>query len=402
MTLRFPLFRRPDIVRSAVSVLPDFDATVKEIGVRLKFLGKRISPQAVIFCGRWRPPRASITNLQYRNSVWEPFGRSRQRRVLQIVTKRSAPGGAPVRGAISVAALQERLQCGPQIFEESVLVRTGGGAEPGEVFEREETVAAWDDDYYHPIAEKYYDRAVPDMLAAMGVKEGDTVLDAGCGPGVHSIRAARYGAKVRAIDFSSVMLSHAAARAGQAGVAHGIAFSQDDLTRLSLRSGEYPFAFSWGVVIHVPDAEAALDQLARVTAPGGKLALHVLGEGSLDDLAERLARKVLRKPLKNREQTSLGHGNWYDFNGERLWVQRFDIGKLERAMTARGMRLVGRRGAEFSELQRRAPKAVRPMALLANSLAYGLRPPATLFCTQIVIFEQTRDRRGEPAAASAP
>lgn len=286
------------------------------------------------------------------------------------------------------------------IFEESALNKATGDAASGEVFEREETVVAWDEDYYHPIAEKYYDRAVPDMLKAMGARAGDLVLDAGCGPGVHSIRAARYGAKMRAVDLSSVMLSHARARARQAGLDSAISFSQDDLTRLSLDSGAYPFVFSWGVIIHVPDAEAALDHLARVTAPGGRLALHVLGKDSLDDLVEGLARRLLRKPLKDRVETALGYGHWYDFNNERLWVQRFDIGKLERAMAGRGMRAIGRRGAEFSELQRRAPKILRPLLLLVNGLAYALRLPASFFCTQIIIFEQTRDRRGEPASTS--
>jgi SAM-dependent methyltransferase len=281
------------------------------------------------------------------------------------------------------------------------MVAGAGRAASGEVFELEKTVAAWDDDYYHPIAEKYYDAAVPAMLTAMGAKPGDRVLDAGCGPGVHSIRAARFGAAVRAIDLSSVMLSHASKRAQGAGVSDRIEFSQDDLTRLSFESGAFPFVFSWGVIIHVPDAEAALDQLARVTAPGGRLALHVLGEGSLDDLVERAARKLLRKPLKDKEVTGIGYGNWYDFNGERLWVQRFDIAELERAMADRGLKLAGRRGAEFSEFQRRAPQLIRPLLLLLNRAAYALRLPASLFCTQILIFEQTRDRRGEPPPGSS-
>lgn len=271
----------------------------------------------------------------------------------------------------------------------------------GAVFEREETVAAWDDDYYHPIAESYYDRAVPDMLTAMGVRPGDVVLDAGCGPGVHSIRAARFGAKVKAIDVSSVMLTHARARAERAGVSAMIDFAKDDLTRLSLEPGAFPFIFSWGVVIHVPDAMSALDHLARSAAPGGRLALHILGKGSLDDMLEQGLRKLLRKPLQDLEETPLGRGNWYDFSGERLWVQRFDIGKLERAMAERGLRLVGRRGAELSEFQRRAPKLLRPLLLLANRLAYELRLPAALFCTQIVIFEKPPARRNR-ADGSAP
>ena len=52
------------------------------------------------------------------------------------------------------------------------------------VFEQAATVASWDGDYDHPIAERYYDIAVPTMLKLMGVERGDMVLDAGCGPGV--------------------------------------------------------------------------------------------------------------------------------------------------------------------------------------------------------------------------
>src|SRR4051794_1332017 len=122
---------------------------------------------------------------------------------------------------------------------------------PKNVFEREATVSDWDNAYYHPIAQRYYDRAVPDMLEAMGARPGDHVLDAGCGPGVHSIRAARYGCQVTAIDLSEQMLKHARDRSVRAGVADRIDFKQDDLTQLSLPSSTFPYVFSWGVIIHV-------------------------------------------------------------------------------------------------------------------------------------------------------
>jgi 2-polyprenyl-3-methyl-5-hydroxy-6-metoxy-1,4-benzoquinol methylase len=72
-----------------------------------------------------------------------------------------------------------------------------------EVFEARSTVEEWDEDYYHPIALKLYDWAVLDMLKMMEVEAGATVLDAGCGPGVHSIRAAKAGYHVCAIDISN-------------------------------------------------------------------------------------------------------------------------------------------------------------------------------------------------------
>ena len=91
-------------------------------------------------------------------------------------------------------------------------------------FELRETVDAWDSDYYHPIAESYYDSAVLDMLARLGAKPGDTVLDAGCGPGVHAIRAAKAGLKVIAIDFSETMLAEARRRVERAGVGNCVEF----------------------------------------------------------------------------------------------------------------------------------------------------------------------------------
>src|SRR3982751_1782818 len=57
-----------------------------------------------------------------------------------------------------------------------------------QVFEAKATVVRWNDDYYHPIALKFYDSAIADMLRRMAVPKGSKVLDAGRGAGVRSIR----------------------------------------------------------------------------------------------------------------------------------------------------------------------------------------------------------------------
>src|ERR1700719_3000530 len=86
------------------------------------------------------------------------------------------------------------------------------------IFEQRSTLDSWDLDYYHPIAERYYDRAIRSMLGLMGAEPGARVLDAGCGPGVHSVRAARFGCRVCAIDISQTMLEEAKARVHAAGL----------------------------------------------------------------------------------------------------------------------------------------------------------------------------------------
>lgn len=257
------------------------------------------------------------------------------------------------------------------------------------VFNQEGTVKAWDDDYYHPVAVKYYDAAIPAMLKELGLSPGDRVLDAGCGPGVHSIRAAAYGCYVTAMDLSSTMLRHAGSRAKAVGLADRIEFRQGDLTAPDL-GNVFDAVFSWGVVIHVPDTEAALDGLASLVAPGGRLSLQVLNARSLDYRAEGFFRRLLRRPLAEPVETKLGSGNWYKLGDERLWVLRFDMDALDKAMKIRGFSLVSRRPAEFSEFQRRLPGMLRRPLLHLNTLIYRLRLFTGLSATQIIFYHRDR------------
>lgn len=255
------------------------------------------------------------------------------------------------------------------------------------VFEQSETIKSWDDDYYHPIAERFYDRAILDVLSALDAPKGATVLDAGCGPGVHSIRAARAGHKVTAIDISSAMLREARRRVEAAGVADRVSFHREDLTKLSLASASITHAFSWGVIIHIPDVEKALDELARVIAPRGRLALYLSNESALDAKIETIARIVLRKPAE-RQHLKLGTGTWYDMHGERLWVWQFNVPELCRQMSSRGFNLVMRRAGEFSELQRRVPAPIRAPLLHLNNIAYAANFPAAIASANLLVFEK--------------
>jgi len=255
------------------------------------------------------------------------------------------------------------------------------------VFNQEDTVKTWDDDYYHPVAVAYYDAAIPAMLKELGCNPGDSVLDAGCGPGVHAIRAADYGCKVTAIDLSTTMLRHAESRAKAAGQAARIDFRQCDITKPAVDE-VFPAVFSWGVIIHVPDAEAALDGLASLVASGGRLALQILNADAFDYRLEKGLRAVFRKPFKEPVDTALGPGNWYTLGDERLWVLRFDMKALDAAMKTRGFTLVTRRTAEFSEIQRRLPGLLRRPLLHLNSIFFHRRIGTGRAATQIVVYQR--------------
>jgi len=256
------------------------------------------------------------------------------------------------------------------------------------VFEQTATINSWDSDYYHPIAERLYDWAIRDMLQLMGAMPGSTVLDAGCGPGVHSIRAARAGLKVVAADISQAMLGAAKERVERAGVAPAVIFEKQDLTRFTFKDASFQYVFSWGVIIHIHEVEKALDELARVTAPRGSLAIYVTNRSSLDQKLEAAVRGILRRPLKERANLPLGDGTWYDMSGQRLWVWQFDIRELVKQMSDRGLHLVHRMCGEFSEIQRRLPRFLRPPLLHLNNLYYRLNLPAGAAIGNLLIFRK--------------
>jgi len=256
------------------------------------------------------------------------------------------------------------------------------------VFEQPATLESWDNDYYHPLAEQYYDEAIVTMLKLMEVKVGATVLDAGCGPGVHSVRVAREGHRVCAIDISQTMLDEAKSRVSRSGLASQVEFRQEDLTKLSFPDASFGYVFSWGVIIHIRSVERALDELCRIVQPGGRLALYVTNNSSWDGRLEALARIVLRKREMGREEHKLGSGIWYEMHGEKLWVWRFNIPELISQLEDRGMHFRHRVIGEFSEIQRRVRGPFRKALLRLNNRLYRLKFPPGPAVANLLVFEK--------------
>jgi ubiquinone/menaquinone biosynthesis C-methylase UbiE len=257
-----------------------------------------------------------------------------------------------------------------------------------EVFEAKSTVKQWNQDYYHPIALKFYDQAIWDMLRMMEIKPGAPILDAGCGPGVHSVRVAKIGHPVCAIDISNTMLTQAREYAGVKNISDKIEFYQKDLTNLDYPDNSFQYVFSWGVIIHIPDIEKALSELARIVKPGGKLALYITNKTALDHKIEFFVRFITRKPLAGQQHLPLGDGIWYDMNGEKLWVWRLDAKAVSDFLFNRGFNLKHRRIGELSEIQRRISGIPRRFLLQLNNIAYRLNLPTHLATSQLLIFEK--------------
>lgn len=137
--------------------------------------------------------------------------------------------------------------------------------------------------------------------AELGLREGDRVLDAGCGTGraLPPLRAAvgRSGTVIGA-DLTPAMLM-AAVRAGRDREAQLLLA---DVAALPLRAGSLDAVFGAGLIAHLPNPEVNLRELARVVRPGGMLALfHPIGRAAL---AARQGRRITPDDL--RAEANLG------------------------------------------------------------------------------------------------
>ncbi|MFC9503713.1 class I SAM-dependent methyltransferase [Streptomyces sp. NPDC057002] len=118
-------------------------------------------------------------------------------------------------------------------------------------------------------------------VAELGLREGDRVLDAGCGTGraLPPLRAAvGPSGVVLGADLTPAMLREAV----RAGRDRDGQLLLTDVAALPLRSRSLDAVFGAGLVSHLASPAENLRELARVVRPGGVLALfHPIGRAAL-------------------------------------------------------------------------------------------------------------------------
>lgn len=109
------------------------------------------------------------------------------------------------------------------------------------------------------------------------LEPGDGVLDVACGPGnfVRDFaRAVGPGGLAVGVDVSPTMLERAVAATPAARTPDGnVAYVRADATALPFRDASFDAICCFAALYFVADPEAALDSMARVLAPGGRIAI---------------------------------------------------------------------------------------------------------------------------------
>jgi SAM-dependent methyltransferase len=157
------------------------------------------------------------------------------------------------------------------------------------------------------------------------LKPGDRVLDVACGPGNFSRHFARLVGDAGlcvGLDASPAMLD----RAVQDTPGGEVAYVRGDAMRMPFRDGTFDAACCFAALNLIPDPFATLDEIARVLAPGGRVALltsSTLGPPPLPTL-ERLG-------------------------GRLTGMHVFGAGEIVDALRARGLEDVRRRGGGLTQ-----------------------------------------------------
>ena len=209
--------------------------------------------------------------------------------------------------------------------------------------------ASWEKMYRTVENELFFEQAYDDFVRRIGPQPGAHALDIGCGICANSIRLARRGYIVSAADYSEPILVQARDNVSRNQLSDRITIGREDILNLSFPSGHFDLVLCWGVLMHIPNAERAISELARVTKPGGVLVLEEINQHAPEAWVMRAGWAALKKNIAITN-TPRGHEQSSRFEGETLFWRHSNTSWLISQFSRHSCNLVRRDSGMFSDL----------------------------------------------------
>lgn len=149
---------------------------------------------------------------------------------------------------------------------------------------------------------------------------GGRILEVGVGTGI-SLPSYSDRNVITAVDISEPMLAKARRRVSNLNLAHVEGIDVMDAENLTYSDGAFDVAVAQYVITSCPNPEKALDELARVTRPGGEIVIttRVGAEGGVRAGIEKVLMPVT---------TRLGFRTQFDFSRYTDWARKNGTVKL--------------------------------------------------------------------------
>lgn len=109
---------------------------------------------------------------------------------------------------------------------------------------------------------------------------GKKVLEVGVGAGTDFLQWARAGAECYGIDLTEAAVAHVNHRFALSGL-KAAEVRVGDAENIPYPTGSFDLVYSWGVIHHSPDTFKSLEEIVRVTKPGGKIKIMIYNRNSL-------------------------------------------------------------------------------------------------------------------------
>ena len=126
---------------------------------------------------------------------------------------------------------------------------------------------------------------------------GKRVLEIGTGVGTDARALIRRGASYTGINIDAGSTATTSAALETFGLSGQVL--QADATRMRFPDASFDFVYSFGVLHHIPDVQAAMREIRRVLKPGGEVLAMVYNRRSINYAVEiRLLRKLAMQLLR--------------------------------------------------------------------------------------------------------
>ena len=208
----------------------------------------------------------------------------------------------------------------------------------------------WENSFRTADNEEFYEQAFDYITSVLNAPKNSKFLDAGCGTCAHSIRLAKRGYSILAIDFSESILKKAQQHLQSTNLHNNIRLQRENILSLPFTDGTFDYILCWGVLMHIPDVEKALSELHRVLKTHGILVISEGNMHSLQSIILRILKLLLRGEKATVKKTVTGLESWVLTSTGMLLTRQTNVRWLKNRLKDSGFIIKKHVAGQFTEL----------------------------------------------------